>query len=155
MSNGNSSAYLSANPDASTLGLLIGAAYGLEYLHTRNPPITHGDLRGANILVSPSGEAVLADFGLSKIMEVASADSSIGMTTNNAGAARWMAPELFHSEQSEYPPSCASPPPERSSDTADSTRKAWQPEEVRKMHLRVKILTLNPHSVILRIVTRE
>jgi hypothetical protein len=44
-------------------------------------------------------------------MEVASADSSIGMTTANAGATRWMAPELFHSEGSEYPPSCASPTP--------------------------------------------
>ncbi|KAG8772883.1 hypothetical protein FRC16_005529, partial [Serendipita sp. 398] len=107
MAHGNSSAYLAANPEAGALGLLVGAAYGLEYLHTRQPPITHGDLRGANILVSPSGEACLADFGLSKIMEVA--DISVGMTTANAGATRWMAPELFHAEGSEYPPSCPSP----------------------------------------------
>ncbi|KAG8829679.1 hypothetical protein FRC17_006198 [Serendipita sp. 399] len=111
MAYGNSSAYLAANPEAGALGLLVGAAYGLEYLHTRQPPITHGDLRGANILVSPAGEACLADFGLSKIMEVASADISVGMTTANAGATRWMAPELFHAEGSEYPPSCPSPNP--------------------------------------------
>lgn len=51
----------------------------------------------------------MADFGLSKIMEVASGDSSHGTTTANAGATRWMAPELFHAEPSEYPPSCPSP----------------------------------------------
>ncbi|KIM33787.1 hypothetical protein M408DRAFT_33890, partial [Serendipita vermifera MAFF 305830] len=102
---GNAAAYLAANPEASTLGLLVGAAYGLEYLHTRRPPITHGDLRGANILVSPAGEACLADFGLSKIMEAASGDSAHGTTTANAGATRWMAPELFNGEPSEYPPS--------------------------------------------------
>lgn len=49
---GNAAAYLSANPDASTLGLLVGAAYGLEYLHTRQPPITHGDLRGVCAFIS-------------------------------------------------------------------------------------------------------
>jgi len=122
--NGNAAAYLVAHPEASALSLLVGAAHGLEYLHTRQPPITHGDLRGvgtfkptlhlltvfeANILVSPAGEACLADFGLSKIMEVASGDSSHGTTTTNAGATRWMAPELFHAESSEYPPSCPSP----------------------------------------------
>ena len=65
----------------------------------------------ANILVSRTGQAQLSDFGLSKIMEAASTDTSVGMTTANAGATRWMAPELFHSEPNEYPPSCASPHP--------------------------------------------
>jgi hypothetical protein len=45
-------------------------------------------------------------------MEVASGDSSHGTTTANAGATRWMAPELFHAEPPEYPPSCSSPVPE-------------------------------------------
>jgi len=51
MPNGNASAYLLANPNSGALGLLIGAAYGLEYLHTRDPPITHGDLRGVGLWV--------------------------------------------------------------------------------------------------------
>jgi hypothetical protein len=42
-------------------------------------------------------------------MEAASADTSVGMTTANAGATRWMSPELFHAEFSDYPPSCPSP----------------------------------------------
>jgi len=63
-------------------------------------------------------------------MEVASADSSLGMTTANAGATRWMAPELFHSEQSEYPPSCPSPRPERASDQSEPSLKKRGSEEV-------------------------
>ena len=51
--NGNAAAYLIANPEASALGLLLGAAYGLEYLHTRQPPITHGDLRGVSASALP------------------------------------------------------------------------------------------------------
>lgn len=50
MVNGNASAYLQNYPEAGALGLLVGAAYGLEYLHTRQPPITHGDLRGVGHL---------------------------------------------------------------------------------------------------------
>ncbi|PVG00772.1 hypothetical protein CPB86DRAFT_782329 [Serendipita vermifera] len=122
MYNGNAAAYLAAHPESGALNLLVGAAHGLEYLHTRQPPITHGDLRGANILVSAAGEACLADFGLSKIMEAASVDTSVGMTTANAGATRWMAPELFHAESSDYPPSCPSPRPGHASlDTREDT----------------------------------
>jgi hypothetical protein len=46
MYNGNAAAYLAAHPESGALNLLVGAAHGLEYLHTRQPPITHGDLRG-------------------------------------------------------------------------------------------------------------
>jgi hypothetical protein len=63
-------------------------------------------------------------------MEVASTDSSLGMTTANAGATRWMAPELFHSEQSEYPPSCPSPRPEQASDRSNTSAKKRGSEEV-------------------------
>jgi hypothetical protein len=50
---GNAAAYLASHPDVSTLSLLVGAAYGLEYLHTRQPSITHGDLRGVRSPLSP------------------------------------------------------------------------------------------------------
>ncbi|KAI0357676.1 kinase-like protein, partial [Trametes cingulata] len=39
---------------------------GLHFLHTRG--IIHQDIKPANILVSPSGHAVLTDFGSSKFM---------------------------------------------------------------------------------------
>ncbi|KAG9040733.1 hypothetical protein FS837_000241 [Tulasnella sp. UAMH 9824] len=36
---------------------------GLQYLHKRQPPICHGDLKSLNILVSSSCRAVITDFG--------------------------------------------------------------------------------------------
>ncbi|KAG9032017.1 hypothetical protein FS837_002825, partial [Tulasnella sp. UAMH 9824] len=38
-------------------------ANGLSYLHGRNPPICHGDLKSLNILVNSENLAVITDFG--------------------------------------------------------------------------------------------
>ncbi|KAG8922840.1 hypothetical protein FRC00_006959, partial [Tulasnella sp. 408] len=40
---------------------------GMEYLHTRDPPICHGDLKSLNILVNSSHRAVITDFGSARI----------------------------------------------------------------------------------------
>ncbi|KAG9030182.1 hypothetical protein FS837_003346 [Tulasnella sp. UAMH 9824] len=45
------------------ISLLHDVASGMEYLHTRNPPICHGDLKSANILVNSDCRAVITDFG--------------------------------------------------------------------------------------------
>ncbi|KAG6328097.1 hypothetical protein ID866_10993, partial [Astraeus odoratus] len=46
--------------------LIIGIAHGLQYLHDHKPyAIYHGDLKGANVLISPDGQPLLCDFGLS------------------------------------------------------------------------------------------
>lgn len=51
--------------------IIIGAAMcdALQYLHTRQPPILHRDLKPGNIKISPNGDIYLVDFGLAKIME--------------------------------------------------------------------------------------
>ncbi|KIO28284.1 hypothetical protein M407DRAFT_22493, partial [Tulasnella calospora MUT 4182] len=36
---------------------------GLSYLHGRNPPICHGDMKSLNILVNRNNRAVITDFG--------------------------------------------------------------------------------------------
>lgn len=36
---------------------------GVEYLHSRKPPICHGDLKSINILVNSKCRAVITDFG--------------------------------------------------------------------------------------------
>ncbi|KIO31373.1 hypothetical protein M407DRAFT_219731 [Tulasnella calospora MUT 4182] len=41
---------------------------GLEYLHTRQPPICHGDLKSLNILVSASYHAIITDFGSARLL---------------------------------------------------------------------------------------
>ncbi|KAJ6327703.1 hypothetical protein OIU78_014544 [Salix suchowensis] len=46
-------------------------AQGLEYLHDGcRPPIIHGNLKPANILLNENFQAKLADFGLSKILTI-------------------------------------------------------------------------------------
>lgn len=41
----------------------------LVYLHTKNPPIIHRDIKPGNIKITPSGKAVLVDFGISKMYD--------------------------------------------------------------------------------------
>ncbi len=41
----------------------------LEYLHSQNPPIIHRDIKPANIRLTPSGQAMLVDFGIAKIFD--------------------------------------------------------------------------------------
>lgn len=38
----------------------------LEYLHTQTPPIIHRDIKPHNLKLTPRGEVILLDFGLSK-----------------------------------------------------------------------------------------
>ncbi|KIO24061.1 hypothetical protein M407DRAFT_26501 [Tulasnella calospora MUT 4182] len=49
------------------ISLIQDVAKGLEYLHTRDPPICHGDLKSLNILVNSSYRAVITDFGSARI----------------------------------------------------------------------------------------
>ncbi|TDL23881.1 kinase-like protein [Rickenella mellea] len=94
MDAGNVIDYLNNHPEASRLSLLSDVAQGLEYLHLFQPPIIHGDLKGANIFVTPSLTACLGDFGLARFRD--SQESTLGATTGNTtGTLRWQAPELL------------------------------------------------------------
>ncbi|KIM21329.1 hypothetical protein M408DRAFT_38470, partial [Serendipita vermifera MAFF 305830] len=101
MPNGNANVYLECHPEANAIALLAGAANGLQYLHSCWPSIAHGDVRGANILVSSAGEALLADYGLGHIVEERPDPqapyglvSSLNAQINFAGI-RWAAPEIL------------------------------------------------------------
>ncbi|XP_039004114.1 mitogen-activated protein kinase kinase kinase 3-like isoform X3 [Hibiscus syriacus] len=59
---------------------------GLAYLHGRNT--VHRDIKGANILVDPTGEIKLADFGMAKHITACSTMLSF------KGSPYWMAPEV-------------------------------------------------------------
>ncbi|KAK7029810.1 kinase-like protein [Favolaschia claudopus] len=71
--------------------LLYEVAQGLEYLHSCG--VVHGDLRGANILITESWTACLADFGLSVFANAAT--TSMHTSSARAGSLYWMAPELI------------------------------------------------------------
>ncbi|KAG6970960.1 hypothetical protein JG688_00004636 [Phytophthora aleatoria] len=84
---------------------------GLVYLHSLNPPLVHGDLKSANVLLRSNLRAKLTDFGLSRYLpsedlesaetlavgdEESSSSSRCGSRARGTG--RWMAPELLTSE---------------------------------------------------------
>ncbi|KAG8921276.1 hypothetical protein FRC01_000326 [Tulasnella sp. 417] len=45
------------------ISLINDVTLGLEYLHSRDPPICHGDLKSLNILVNSKCHALITDFG--------------------------------------------------------------------------------------------
>ncbi|KAG6842250.1 hypothetical protein C0991_000220 [Blastosporella zonata] len=50
MANGNVLQYLQRNPDDDRRSLILDVAQGLDYLHTFDPSVIHGDLRGVSTL---------------------------------------------------------------------------------------------------------
>ncbi|KIO22319.1 hypothetical protein M407DRAFT_79319, partial [Tulasnella calospora MUT 4182] len=75
---------------------------GVKYLHSRQPPICHGDLKSFNILVSASYRAVITDFGSARAVsapedEVMSEEDGQQLTlTGPAWSLRWAAPEVVN-----------------------------------------------------------
>ncbi|KAG9156427.1 hypothetical protein Leryth_026906 [Lithospermum erythrorhizon] len=70
----------------------LGAAKGLEYLHSKN--IIHRDMNSNNILITHDHEALLGDFGLAKVQH----DESFHASNNSlVGTVGYFAPEYAES----------------------------------------------------------
>ncbi|KAG8905545.1 hypothetical protein FRB99_008744 [Tulasnella sp. 403] len=98
--NGDITNYLANNPNVDTiekLRLLQDTAEGLKYLHESVPPICHGDIKAANVLVSEYGHAMLCDFGLAQVIDE---EYHSGLTTSDGfkGSIRWCSPEIFEGQ---------------------------------------------------------
>ncbi|KAJ7108576.1 kinase-like domain-containing protein, partial [Mycena epipterygia] len=97
MSNGHVMEFLqNAPPDTNRLSLILDVALGVEYLHREC--IVHGDLKGMNILVTPSRRACVADFGLSSIEDALTLRFTHSTVSARGGTARYQAPELILAE---------------------------------------------------------
>jgi serine/threonine protein kinase len=70
---------------------MLDIASGLEYLHKRKPSIIHRDCKSSNILITRTGRAKIADFGLAKVKQ-----STRSMVRSLVGTVNWQAPELWH-----------------------------------------------------------
>merc|ERR1712129_53960 len=69
---------------------LFGVCCGLMYLHSRQPRIVHGDMKGGNVLVKVANNKVNAkilDFGLSRVLA--------GSPRPLGGSLAWVAPEVY------------------------------------------------------------
>ncbi|KAJ3718532.1 kinase-like domain-containing protein [Lentinula raphanica] len=90
--------FLRQNPKHNIFRALLDIAAGMCYLHSRDPPIVHGDIRGANVLVTDDGRCCLADFGLALVTSDVTQPWSIMSSGTSMGALRWMAPEYLESD---------------------------------------------------------
>ncbi|KDQ17830.1 hypothetical protein BOTBODRAFT_77749, partial [Botryobasidium botryosum FD-172 SS1] len=116
MQNGTADNFVKKNPNVNRLQLLVQIAQGLDYMHMRDPPIIHGDLKANNILISDDGSACLSDFGLSRIYVESSSDVTLAESSQQAPALapitmayhanfRWGAPEVLLDDMHRTPAS--------------------------------------------------
>ncbi|KAJ7585365.1 kinase-like domain-containing protein [Mycena floridula] len=87
---GNINQHIRNTPSVDILYLLEGVACGLTYMHQKD--LSHGNVRGCNILIADNGEAVLTDIGTSHLPQPPDWTISSGDST------RWMAPEVMSPE---------------------------------------------------------
>ncbi|KAJ3557750.1 hypothetical protein NM688_g1300 [Phlebia brevispora] len=100
MEKGNLSMYLQRTPKIAArqkYTWILEVAEGLLYLHDNS--ITHGDLRGANILLDATDCVYLADFGLATMSY--GGLNTHGFSTWSPGATRWMSPNVVVGERCE------------------------------------------------------
>ncbi|KIO18851.1 hypothetical protein M407DRAFT_83509 [Tulasnella calospora MUT 4182] len=76
--------------------LIHDVAQGLAYLHSREPPICHGDLKSLNVLVDWRCCARITDFGSAHPF---CASTTTITLTGNKYTLRWAAPELLLEDQ--------------------------------------------------------
>ncbi|KAG8932297.1 hypothetical protein FRC01_014715 [Tulasnella sp. 417] len=98
--NGNVSEFIKARnlevPEK--LSLVYDTIDALAFLHQLDPPVCHGDIKSANVLVTAEYKARLCDFGLARLHE----DSGFGRletSTGMKGSIRWCSPEVLNGAQ--------------------------------------------------------
>ncbi|KAF8313894.1 kinase-like protein [Clavulina sp. PMI_390] len=85
--------------------IIVRITQGVGYLHSRHPPVIHGDLHPGNVLFDNDGNPRLCDFNLTHIRHEVSRTRS---NRRGSGEVRFLAPELCDSPTNEFNPTCKS-----------------------------------------------
>ncbi|KZP08193.1 kinase-like protein [Athelia psychrophila] len=80
--------YIGRHPELK-MQMALDIARGLQYLHSQDTPVIHGDIKPDNILISDNGAAQLNDFGTSQTLDFQ------GFTTKAWRNMRYTAPEIL------------------------------------------------------------
>ena len=75
---------------------MIGVCDVLAYLHSQRPPIIVRDLKPGNIMVTPSGDVRLIDFGIARTYKAGKASN-----TENLGTMTYASPEHLGQTQTD------------------------------------------------------
>lgn len=81
-------------PLSERLRMALEVARGMQALEEHDPQILHRDLKPSNVFLGASGEAKVADFGLSRILTPA----AMCCLTGETGSYLWMSPEVVRHE---------------------------------------------------------
>ncbi|KAG8856345.1 hypothetical protein FRB96_006496 [Tulasnella sp. 330] len=74
------------------LNWLVQSAEGIEFMHTQNPPLVHGDIKAENVLLADENDIAWCDFGLARAVQ----ECITGLTTRgHKGTMGFIAPELL------------------------------------------------------------
>ncbi|KAE9007656.1 hypothetical protein PR002_g16128 [Phytophthora rubi] len=74
--------------DFTKIKIAFHVTRALSYLHPREVPVIHRDLKSKNILLNEALDAKLTDFGVSR-------ERVVGPMTADVGSSLWMAPEVM------------------------------------------------------------
>lgn len=97
MKHGNMLQYLRQNPGATRQPLLVQLAHAVHFLHVW-AGLIHGDLKCENVLISDDRKALLADFGLSTLVDKAESSTTTATGIRQQNTIRFAAPELLLGE---------------------------------------------------------
>ncbi|PVF98959.1 kinase-like protein [Serendipita vermifera] len=80
------------------INLWRDVASAIDYLHTHDPVLVHGDLKPRNILIDENFNVKICDFGL---IGIVTGEECLGLTTTSehAGTDRYVAPEFVLSNE--------------------------------------------------------
>ncbi|KAL5493029.1 hypothetical protein ACEPAI_4477 [Sanghuangporus weigelae] len=91
MRTGSAWQFVNKHDDCNLIRIVTDIARGLAYLHDKG--VVHSDIKSDNILISNTGDALICDFGCSRMVE--SSRSYANISTNTRGTDRYLAPELI------------------------------------------------------------